>query len=77
MVYGLGVEGYYRFVYNMFCQFSLWSILAIIVIGLYKHNGHLTGAGMYDSVAQMSLGNLQGYTGVCTQSFLGFSNQKI
>lgn len=77
--YGLGIEGYFRFVQKMCMNIFWWSLAAILLVWLYKSNGHLEGAGMYDPIAQMSLGNLEGTNVECLQTFYGIKrkSQKI
>jgi hypothetical protein len=63
--YGLGIEGYLRFLQKICLNMCCFSVAAIILVIIYRTNGDLTGAGMYTPIAQMSLGNLEGATVSC------------
>lgn len=45
MMYGLGIEGYFRFLKSLVCCSCVWSVIAIIVMILYSsgNDGHISG----------------------------------
>lgn len=74
--YGLGIVGYFSFLEKLIGNMCCWSIFAIAIVCMYKAGGHLSGTtAMYDAMAQMSLGNLEGATTKCLQNFYGIKNK--
>ena len=63
-MYGQGIESYFSFVNEMARSFCKWSILAIVVIFIFKCQGNLTGngTGLFEGLAKISFGNFEGYT---------------